>query len=490
MKRQLIQDALTEIKDKHILEAATYKKPRVLPWIGTVAAVLALVIGLQFLQVPLAMKAEAVVLADEPRVESQPQREDYVSDAQWQAENDLWQEQQKLRKLMNQKTTDQMEPFLYKSLRVFLRNQDENLLCSPANAYLGLAMAAELTGGDTQQQLLKALGTENLEELRLQASALWENVFAGGSTQSVVHTNRGTGVVRVTNLHEVSTLANSLWLDDSLDYDRRAMAPLARHYYASVYRQDLSDPQAAKNIGAWIDQNTGNLLTEASGSIELPDDARIALYSTIYFQSRWADEFDASKNTDAIFHGASADAVTTFMNKNSYQTYYYFGNNFGAVALELKNGSTMWFLLPKEDKTVADILDDPQYLELLTGSSYEYTSKKYMLVNLSVPKFDVQAKKDLKEGLMGLGITDLFRYGSADFSASLEEPAFISSANQAVRVKIDETGVTAAAYIELPAAGAAAPPDEIIDFILDRPFLFLITDSTGIPLFAGSVQNP
>ena len=113
-----------------------------------------------------------------------------------------------------------------------------------------------------------------------------------------------------------------------------------------------------------------------------------------------------------------------------------------------------------------------------------------MMVTLSVPKFDVQAKKDLKEGLMGLGITDLFRYGAADFSASLEEPAFISSANQAVRVKIDETGVTAAAYIELPAAGAAAPPDEIIDFILDRPFLFLITDSTGIPLFAGSVQNP
>ena len=91
---------------------------------------------------------------------------------------------------------------------------------------------------------------------------------------------------------------------------------------------------------------------------------------------------------------------------------------------------------------------------------------------------------------MDMGITDLFQFGAADFSASLEEPAFISAANQAVRVKIDETGVTAAAYIELPGAGAAAPPEEIIDFVLDRPFLFVITDYTGIPLFAGSVQQP
>ena len=61
--------------------------------------------------------------------------------------------------------------------------------------------------------------------------------------------------------------------------------------------------------------------------------------------------------------------------------------------------------------------------------------------------------------------------------------------NQAVRVQIDEQGVKAAAYIEIPGAGAAAPPEEIIDFILDRPFLFVIT-SNNLPLFAGAVNTP
>jgi serine protease inhibitor len=38
--------------------------------------------------------------------------------------------------------------------------------------------------------------------------------------------------------------------------------------------------------------------------------------------------------------------------------------------------------------------------------------------------------------------------------------------------------------------GAARPPEDEIDFILDRPFLFLITSRDNLPLFAGVVENP
>ena len=48
----------------------------------------------------------------------------------------------------------------------------------------------------------------------------------------------------------------------------------------------------------------------------------------------------------------------------------------------------------------------------------------------------------------------------------------------------------AASYIILEfGAGAAQPPDEIIDFILDRPFVFAIT-TESIPMFVGTVNNP
>ena len=60
---------------------------------------------------------------------------------------------------------------------------------------------------------------------------------------------------------------------------------------------------------------------------------------------------------------------------------------------------------------------------------------------------------------------------------------------QRVRVQIDEEGVKAAAYIEFVGVGSAEPPDEIVDFVVDRPFLFAITRSS-VPLFMGAVNQP
>ena len=92
--------------------------------------------------------------------------------------------------------------------------------------------------------------------------------------------------------------------------------------------------------------------------------------------------------------------------------------------------------------------------------------------------------------MKNLGITDIFNSEISDFTPMTDSKGiYVSKINHAVRVAIDEKGVTAAAYIEIPGAGAAAPPEEIIDFILDRPFLFMITNS-GIPLFAGTVNQP
>ncbi len=60
-----------------------------------------------------------------------------------------------------------------------------------------------------------------------------------------------------------------------------------------------------------------------------------------------------------------------------------------------------------------------------------------------------------------------------------------------MRVTVDEEGVSAAAYTVMMAdAGGAMPPEKEVDFILDRPFLFVITGNDGLPLFTGVVNDP
>jgi hypothetical protein len=110
----------------------------------------------------------------------------------------------------------------------------------------------------------------------------------------------------------------------------------------------------------------------------------------------------------------------------------------------------------------------------------------------NIPKFDVVSDLDLRDGLNALGITGVFDATVADFSPMTSKVAeiFLSKADHAARVAIDEEGVTAAAYTVMMMAGAAAPPEEEMDFVLDRPFLFAITGADGLPLFVGVVNRP
>ena len=83
----------------------------------------------------------------------------------------------------------------------------------------------------------------------------------------------------------------------------------------------------------------------------------------------------------------------------------------------------------------------------------------------------------------------------SDFSnlTSMEEKLggiFVSKVNHSARVKIDEKGCEAAAYTVMMMTNSAMPPKEEVDFILNRPFLFVITGEDGLALFIGIVNEP
>lgn len=464
---------MNEISDKHIHEAArARKKKKGLRRLGLIAAILALVLVGKYIEIPLVITAKAVSRSSGPQTPQRPSAvSQFINEDGYDAAWEQWRAANKILNADLDVTIPQLEGFMTESCREFLSGSQENLLYSPINAYIGLAMTAELASGNSRQQLLDALGVADTDTLRQQIHCLWESVYQDDG-------------------NEICTLANSLWLDKQLGYAQGVMDDLAYHYYTDIYQRNLRGFGASRDIGNWLVSNTGGALKGDSIKVQLPEEPILALYSTIYFQAKWQDEFNAANNTDDIFHGAAGDTRCTFMNFKLRQMHYYWGNSFGAVALGLKNGSQMWLLLPDEDKTVADILREGEYYDMITAPYDGWANTKYMKVNLSLPKFDISAQADLKDGLKNMGITDIFSFKTADFSDSLEGPVCITGANQSVRVAIDEKGVTAAAYIELPAAGAAPPPDEIIDFILDRPFLFIIADNSGVPLFAGTVNQP
>ncbi len=471
MKHEEILTALEEISDKHIKEAekAPTKKGRRFLRMA-VAAVLVIVIGVNVLSAPMRISAKEVAAASDPRMMERPDLDDYKDRDKWKEDYDAWDTERTVRNEVVTQARTGLQSFFTEGNSHFLQTkQNENKLWSPVNAYIGLAMTTELTEGETRQQVYEILGVEDADTLRKQVSAVWESVYQDNS-------------------HEICVLANSLWLEKGLKYNQEAMDAIAYHYYASVYQGDLGSDRLNKDIAAWINNNTGKFLKDSTKNIKLSPETIMALYSTLYFQAKWSDEFSESNNTEGVFHMPEGDTQAVYMNKKLKQMDYYWGTNFSAVNLYLKNGCSMWFILPDEGQTTNDVLNDGTYMEMVLSNQWE--DSKYMKVNLSVPKFDVSSTMDLSAGLKNMGATDVFSENVAEFTKLTgDSPIYLTGANQSVRVEIDEEGVKAAAYIEIPGAGSAAPPDEIIDFVLDRPFLFVITND-NIPLFAGCVNNP
>lgn len=471
MKHEEILTALEEISDKHIQEAEKPPKKKKRTFLKVaVAAALVIAIGTNMMNAPMRIKAHAVAIASEPRIMERPDSDDYKNRDEWKVDYDLWDTERNFRNETTAQAALALSSFFTEGNSQFLvTDNNENKLWSPVNAYIGLAMATELTEGETRQQILELFGTDDAETLRKQVSAVWESVYQDNS-------------------NEICVLANSLWLEKGLRYEQEAMDAIAYHYYASVYQGDLGSSRTNQDIAAWINNNTGKFLQDSTKSITLSPETIMALYSTLYFQAKWSDEFSKSKNTEGVFHMPEGDIQAVYMNKKLAKMNYYWGENFGAVNLWLKNGCRMWFILPDEGMSVNDVLNDGSYMDMLLSNEWE--DYKYMKVNLSVPKFDVSSTMDLSDGLKNMGATNVFSENVAEFTKlTADSSIYLTGANQSVRVQIDEEGVKAAAYIELPGAGSAAPPEEVIDFVLDRPFLFVITND-NIPLFSGCVNKP
>lgn len=411
----------------------------------------------------------AVVKAQYPQTAKYPfVGENYdFSEEQYQA----WVEDREERLNQPEGYREGLDGFIAQTSREFLTDAGgENRVYSPLNVYMALCMLAEVTDGESRKQILDLLGKESIEELRVQSSAVWNaNYCNDGATTSI--------------------LASSLWLDKDINYIKPTLDNLAEYYMASAYSGEMGSAQYDEALRAWLNEQTGGLLEGQVENISLDPDTVMALATTVYFNAKWRDTFNADNTETGVFYGAQGDAQCEFMKQSGARSYYW-GDDFSAVVQGLEGSGGMWLILPDEGVSADELLENGSVNEFIMANG-RWGNEKHIIVNLSMPKFDVSSQMDLSRGLMELGVTDVFDGRVSDFSPMTDEvdEIFLSKVSHAARVEVDEEGCTAAAYTVMVACGAAMPPEEEVDFILDRPFIFAITGDSGLPLFIGIVSN-
>lgn len=411
-----------------------------------------------------------------PEMEQFPIWEEFGDDDAYDTQYSRWMKDRASRLKQSQGYSDGVADFTGATMAQFLSGADgENRVYSPLSLYFALGMLAELTGGNSRAQVLDLLGVDSAEALREKISALWlANYFDDGAVTSV--------------------LANSLWLNQNINYVQSTMDTLAKKYYASSFQGDMASEEYEQLFKDWLNAQTGGLLQEqAEGMDWFKEDTVLALASTIYFRAKWKDAFAESRTEEGIFHAPGGDVSCGFMHQSRAKSCYW-GDGFTAVTQPLENSGDMWLILPDEGVSVDELLSDGGFLDMVSAGA-DWENQKDLTVNLALPKFDVVSDLDLTGGLNALGVTDVFNSGAADFSSMIRDITWdgymhLSKAQQAARVMVDEEGCIAAAYTVMAVTADSMPPEEEIDFVLDRPFLFVITGADGSPLFVGVVNQP
>lgn len=480
MKPEKLSDAIGGLDEETVADADKIRNKRnSRPWIRwtALAACLALIVAAVLSNLPQT-SAYAIATARYPQMALYPNSDDYFLNNKNDYEGydkayRAWYEDYTAQRSQPEGFADGTENYFALSIPQLLSGAEgENRACSPLNIYMALGMLAEITDGNSQKQILDLLGTDNIEALRTQASAIWNSAY------------RDDGLCG-------SLLASSIWLRDDMSYKKGPLNQLAKTYYASSYKGKMGSADYNRALQDWINAQTGGLLSDQVGDLGLNSETVIALATTVYFRSGWKDKFNEGYTSPDTFYSPAGELTCDFMSSTDYYSDYYWGEGFSAVSRQLVSDGNMYLILPDEGITPEALLERQELTDFILAGENWANSGEYT-VNLSLPKFDICSELDLTESLQALGITDVFNYDISDFSPlTTEEPLFVSRAEHAARVAIDEEGCTAAAYTVMAAAGGDMPPEgEEIDFNLNRPFIFVITTPDGLPMFVGIVNQP
>lgn len=341
----------------------------------------------------------------------------------------------------------------YSQLNEAFFAEEENRTISPLNIYMALSICASMSEGETQAQILSILNVTK-EDLEKKAHALWEANYVDD------------GIV-------TSKLNNSLWLNQDVSYKEEKLKKISEAYYASIFTGEMGSQKYDQELQTWMNENTGNLLSDSIDQIHMEPEEFMRLVSTIYYNGKWMHTFDEADNTKAVFHGLQ-DQETTFMHQ-TLLTSYVDNDLYTAVSLPINNSGSFWIVLPKKD--LASV-----------WKSERVDAGEMIEVHLSMPKFDIQNTLSIKETLQKLGMVDAFEPSKADFSPIADQAVYVSDVEHGVRVKVDEQGIEAAAYTMFEMEMMALIEEEL-DFVVDRPFIFALVSEDGSLLFSGQVYE-
>ncbi len=359
----------------------------------------------------------------------------------------------------------------------------DNFFFGPLTAYAQFFTTAEITRGETQQEILRALGLKEVNrDLRRKSEQLIKavrcSVITGGGQFSVTDEFMGGG-------------------EDFFRPFDTALKP--EKAGAAVERDPQRDAPKSASV------------QERAETVDCPADTDINLgwKNVTYFLGIWGDglKFDPSATLDSPFFQLDGKQVTVPMMFRHEHGYLYMEDN-ELQALQIPyggGGMGMLILLPRDKKGL------PRLEESLTAERlHQWTSALAVpeqSVKVWIPRFGVSAQTDWTKALGPLPIRRIFSFADCQldrdripFFVKQPElrkcPSRMSFMGQQAWIEVNEKGTEA--YVAgvncnqiTSSNGDESPPPPPIEFNADHPFLFIVRHiPSGAIAFMGRYAVP
>lgn len=384
------------------------------------------------------------------------------------------------------------------------------VLYSPINLYMALGMLSEMGDGETRRQLQDGLG--GLDE----ETSVKNHMCVSAEEQKRKGDRRQTAIRQVSQwlygkeVSGVCSFGNSVWFSDRYDYSDSMTDILKSSYYAKCASGRMGDTAFDEEIQKWLDHQTGGKLRkEISSNIKTEPDMAMMLLSAANFKDEWEEQvFDRKDTGKDTFYGRNyytcgntteeekLDKVTCDFMNTSWDGLCMENKRFQAVSIPMKN-TRMTLVLPRAGVSFAKVGSAESIKEILELCDPECSKWKQGLVKLSLPKLQFQSDMDLIPMLQEMGIKDAFQVEKADFGRIWKNKdketsvpdLYVSRARQAGAVKVDENGCSVASYTEITIKESMMIPDIQMKMKCNRPFIMMLSDNQGAPLFVGAVSR-
>jgi len=351
---------------------------------------------------------------------------------------------------------------------LILEDSNQNVFISPLSILLALAMTYNGAVGDTNLAMAEALRFKgfDLEELN------------SGFHDLMISIRNADNDIDI-------AIANSIWYRLGFKVKEDFIERNKKYFSSEVNEIDFAAPEAVDTINGWIEEETRGKIDKMLS--EIPADAVMYLINAIYFKGNWTYPFDENLTSDDDFYLLDGSTKKVPMMTQEENFPYYRGDNFSGVRIPYgQEKMAMYIILPDEGTGVDSVIEslDAEKWNEIKDSFYGSQ------VSLTMPKYKMEyGIKLLNDALAELGMGIAFGPG-ADFSG-ISPDIFISKVLHKAVIEVNEKGSEAAAATVVEMMESAMPVEEIIEFVVDRPFFFVIADDrSGSIIFMGKVVEP